>query len=154
MAHFNKVGLLTIREDRILLCRKKRGTQLLILPGGCLEPGESSEQCLRRELIEELGPVLVSKLAYIATYRDKAAGDASKTVQVELYGGDLIGDPEPRSEIAELVWFGPNDDRKQLAPSINNKILPDLVRCGILTWDLSRPQKRKKPALTAPSAGR
>ena len=29
----DKVGLLTIRDGRVLLCRKKRGTSLLILPG-------------------------------------------------------------------------------------------------------------------------
>jgi 8-oxo-dGTP diphosphatase len=134
MAHYNKVGLITIRENRMLLCRKKTGASLLILPGGCIEPGETSVHCLRREIIEELGPVLVSSLEYVATYRDKAAGEARKTVQIELYRGDLVGDPVPRSEIAELVWFGQGDDRSQLAPSIANKILPDLIRRKILNW--------------------
>ena len=47
---YHKVGLLTICEGRILLCRKARGTQQLILPGGCFEDGETAEACLRREL--------------------------------------------------------------------------------------------------------
>ncbi len=51
----DKVALLTVREGRVLLCRKKYGTSLLILPGGKREAGESSLECLARELEEELG---------------------------------------------------------------------------------------------------
>jgi 8-oxo-dGTP diphosphatase len=131
---YHKVGLLTVRDGRILLCRKSRGTSLLILPGGCFEPGETAEACLTRELHEELGNVEVSGLAFIGTYRDVAAGDESKIVQIELFQGDLIGDPQPRSEIAELVWFGANDDRTELSPSIRRKVLPDLISRGILSW--------------------
>ena len=54
MADYDKVGLLAVRDGRILLCRKKHTTSALILPGGCREPGESSLDCLTRELREEL----------------------------------------------------------------------------------------------------
>jgi 8-oxo-dGTP diphosphatase len=133
-ADYHKVGLLTQRDGRILLCRKRTGTQLLILPGGCIEAGENHEQCLRRELREELGPVDVSGVEFIGAYRENAAGDSERTVQIELYRGELTGPPAPHSEIAELVWFGPMDDRAQLAPSIANRILPDLLRRSILPW--------------------
>ena len=131
---YHKVGLMTLRNDRILLCRKRKGTSLWILPGGCFEPGETAEMCLKRELHEELGPVAVSDLSFIGVYRDAAAGDTSKLVQIELYQGSLLGEPAPHAEIAELTWFGPRDDRRQLAPSIARTILPDLVRRGILSW--------------------
>jgi 8-oxo-dGTP diphosphatase len=134
VADYHKVGLLTLRDGRILLCRKRKGSSLLILPGGCIEDGESHERCLERELREELGEVDVSGLEYIGTYRETAAGHDAKTVQIELYGGELNGNPAPRSEIAELVWFGAADDRAQLAPSIANRILPDLLRRSILPW--------------------
>jgi hypothetical protein len=65
-------------------------------------------------------------------YSDQAAGSESKTVQIELYRAELIGEPAARSEIAELVWFGVEDDHARLAPSIRNKILPDLIARGIL----------------------
>ena len=129
---YDKVGLLTIRDGRILLCRKKHTTALLILPGGCFEPGETASQCLERELHEELGDVEVVGLEYVGTYSDVAAGGG--TVRIELYQGELRGDPAPHCEIKELVWFGKEDDRSQLSPSLVNKILPDLIARGILAW--------------------
>jgi 8-oxo-dGTP pyrophosphatase MutT (NUDIX family) len=133
MADYDKVGLLAIRDGRVLLCRKKHTTSLLILPGGCRESGESALDCLRRELREELGPrTEVGSLEYAGTYTDRAAGDAGKSVRIELYLGTLSGTVAPHSEIKELVWFGVNDDRNLLAPSIRNQIFPDLERRGLL----------------------
>jgi ADP-ribose pyrophosphatase YjhB (NUDIX family) len=137
MADYDKVGLLTVRHGKILLCRKKHTTSALILPGGCKAPGESALGCLARELREELGDVQVGEPEYIGVYSDRAAGSEAgspKTVSIELYRADLTGEPSARSEIAELVWFGEEDDRARLAPSIRNKILPDLIERGILRW--------------------
>jgi 8-oxo-dGTP diphosphatase len=134
---FDKVGLLAVRDGKILLCRKKHTTSLLILPGGCREPGESAIDCLSRELCEELGEVVVSGVELVGVYTDRAAGAETgqpKTVRIELYRAELIGEPVASSEIAELVWFGEGDDRDQVAPSIANKILPDLLARGILPW--------------------
>ena len=132
---YDKVGLLVIRDGRILLCRKKHTTALLILPGGCYEAGESAGECLRRELREELGDVEVENVEYVGTYVDVAAGSGPpKTVRIELYRGELAGQPTPHSEIKELVWFGATDDWTQLSPSLRNKILSDLVDRGVLEW--------------------
>jgi 8-oxo-dGTP diphosphatase len=129
---YDKIGLLVIRDGKILLCRKRHSTSLLILPGGCREPGESALECLQRELREELGDVTLASADHIGTYSDLAAGDPTKTVQIELYLGEVTGTPAPHSEIAELIWFHPNEDWSQLAPSLANKILPDLIARGYL----------------------
>lgn len=41
MNAIDKVGLLVIRGGKVLLCRKRTGTQLLILPGGKREDRKS-----------------------------------------------------------------------------------------------------------------
>lgn len=132
MADFHKVGLLHLKNGRVLLCRKKHTTSLLILPGGTLERGETAEECLRRECREELGEVEVTNLHYLGDYESPAAGQDGKTVKIELYAGDLAGTPEAHSEIKELLWFGPGDDAAMLAPSLRDAIFPDLRRRGLM----------------------
>jgi 8-oxo-dGTP diphosphatase len=131
----HKVGLLTIRDGRLLLCRNRKPGSLLILPGGKIEAGESHLDCLRREIHEELGAVGIDAIEFIGTYIDRAAvPHSNKMVQIELYRAALIGTPEASSEISEIVWFGKNDDHSQLAPSLVNKILPDLIARRVLPW--------------------
>jgi hypothetical protein len=71
---FDKVGLLAVRGGKVLLCRKKHTTSLLIFPGGCREAGESTMDCLNRELREELGEVSITAAELVGVYRDRAAG--------------------------------------------------------------------------------
>ena len=140
MADIEKAGLLLLRDGRILLCRKKRGSPLLILPGGKFEPGETAVDCLQRELHEELGEVTATGLQHVGTYTDRAASDPTKTVRIELYRGELAGTPVPSAEIGELVWFSEADDWAQLAPSLANRILPDLIARGLLHWSRNDPR--------------
>jgi 8-oxo-dGTP diphosphatase len=132
MADIEKAGLLCVKDGRILLCRKKHSTELLILPGGKLEPGETPEKCLRRECCEELGDVRLTKLQHLGNYESPAAGQEHRTVRIQLFAGDVQGAPAPQAEIAELVWFSAEDDPALLAPSLRDVILPDLRRRGIL----------------------
>lgn len=47
-----------INEGKVLICRRKKGLKnagLWEFPGGKLEQGESLQECLERELFEELG---------------------------------------------------------------------------------------------------
>lgn len=132
MADIHKVGLLHLKDGRVLLCRKSRDTSLLILPGGKVESGETAEECLKRECSEELGDVEVLNLRHLGDYESPAAGQAGKIIQIALYAGELKGNPAANSEIQELVWFGPRDDAQRLAPSLRNVIFPDLRRRGLL----------------------
>ena len=86
---------------------------------------------------EELGAVTLLEPQYLGTYIDQAANDdpfVVKTVEIQLYAGALCGEPVASSEIAELVWFGPDDDRTQLSPILVNHIFPDLIHRALLPW--------------------
>lgn len=133
MKLIHKAGLLHIQKERILLCIRKGPEGRLILPGGKIEEGETPEQCLLRELREELGKVKVAGLFRIGTYQHEATMPG-RMIRIELFGGQLEGTPAPRAEIAGIVWFGEQDDRVRLAPSIRERILPDVISRGLLPW--------------------
>ncbi|MES2896407.1 MAG: 8-oxo-dGTP diphosphatase MutT [Pseudomonadota bacterium] len=55
---FVAAAALVDSEGRVLICQRPQGKQLAGLwefPGGKVEPGETPEECLIRELDEELG---------------------------------------------------------------------------------------------------
>lgn len=137
MADMHKVGLLLVRDGRVLLCRKSHTTSRLILPGGRVEFGETLLDCLTRELREELGPVQATGLVHLGQYTHRAAHDdpsVARQVTIDLYGGELSGTPMARREIHELVWFAQDDDWATLAPSLAERIFPDLIQRGLLPW--------------------
>lgn len=124
----------------MLLCRKGRDTSKLILPGGRIEAGESDLECLAREIREELGDVSLEAVEFLGAYQDRAAFDDPsivKTLRIVLYQGRLRGRPTPAAEITELVWFGPDSDRRDLTPILLNRILPDLIARTILPWSVA-----------------
>ena len=137
MAFFNKIGLLVLnsQQTKFLVCEKSKEnvTADYIMPGGQLEEN-SMEECLKNEIKEELNCKIDFKtLKYIGEYIDIAAGMPDKDVSIKLYKGDLIGKPEPSTEIKFVHWIGKEDkNNRKVSPIIRNKIIPDLVRRKIL----------------------
>jgi 8-oxo-dGTP diphosphatase len=56
--HIHVACAIIERDGRVLAAQRKEGSTMALkweFPGGKLEPGESPESCLRRELVEEMG---------------------------------------------------------------------------------------------------
>ena len=93
----HKVALLVVRDGALLLCRK-RGSETWILPGGKLEPGETQEQCLAREIQEELN--CGCEAEYLKTIDDLTTNGTP--IRIDLYRGALTGEAVASGEIEEL----------------------------------------------------
>ena len=106
------------RGGAYLVTRRLKGTHLEGLwefPGGKCEPGESSVECLVRELREELGCGASIGPELLSTSHDY--GD--RTIQLHFFRCELEGEPQPllgqeirwvpRAELRALD-FPPADD--------------------------------------------
>ncbi len=117
-----------------MLVLEEADQELYLMPGGRPEVGETYEQTLSRELKEELGVELDTKsLRYLGSFEDVAAGKGEARIHIELYLGEFCGEMKPCSEVRRLVWFAKDDDRNRLAPVTRNKILPALLRQGLMS---------------------
>jgi len=116
--HFPRIDpavimLVTDRDDRCLLARNRRWPQRRVsILAGFVEPGESAEQAVAREVGEETG-ITVSRVRYVGSqpwpmpqslmlgFRAVATGELSLRVDEE--------------EIAEAQWYGRDELRAALA---------------------------------------
>lgn len=108
-----------LHEGKLLVVRHNFDTSFVALPGGHLEWGEDAKECLRREIVEELGiEPQIGRLLYINTFID------SKNKQpfeffFEVTNGAEYVDCEQLArthahELAEICWVSPEDDIKIL----------------------------------------
>jgi mutator protein MutT len=112
-----------LREDRVVLVSNPRGEWEL--PGGKLDPGETPEQCVAREIAEELGlAVSVGPIVHAWVYRITAAVD----VLVVSYGCEAAAWPETLEspEGKDVALFALDE--------IDAVRLPDGYRCAIRRW--------------------
>lgn len=128
---FHEGKLLTVRHTH------ERAQDNTALPGGHLEFGENIEQCLEREIIEELGikPVL-GRLLYVNTFVSDENQPFEFFIEV-LNGADYVGLKDLKTshafEIGEICWVGKDDDIKILPTRLcedlkKGELLRDTVR--------------------------
>ena len=92
---------------------RKHATSIFISPGGKPLSGESDEDCLSRELWEELQVWPVS-LSHLATFERKSALEDTSVV-VSNWFVQIEGEPRPASEICELAWIDGSYERRGIA---------------------------------------
>ena len=90
-------------DGRYLITRRKPGTHLEGLwefPGGKREPGETLEDCLRRELREELGVEISEPVLFQAVRHDYP----DKSVELHFYQCGIEPGGVQLLEGADLKW--------------------------------------------------
>ncbi|MRH86955.1 NUDIX domain-containing protein [Nocardia sp. SYP-A9097] len=92
-------------RDRRLLQTRSTGKDVFYMAGGKIDPGETPESALHREIREELGVGAV-EVAELGVFEAEAYGHAPGTrLHMTCFLGDLTEEPHPSGEIAELRWF-------------------------------------------------
>ena len=103
------VSALVLVRDRRLLMVTARGRDVLYLPGGKQEAGDTGEDALVRETREEIGLELDrSSLRELNTVRTQAHGEPEgREVHMRLWSASPVderAEPAPSGEIGELHW--------------------------------------------------
>lgn len=116
------VGVVVHADGRYLLSQRRKGTDhagCWEFPGGKLEPGETPEQALQRELSEELGIRVLSCRPLIAIPFDYPGRSVLlHTYCVTAYAGDPHG-----REGQPLGWFETADLEQLSLPAANRGIV-------------------------------
>ena len=132
MNTIHKAGALIIKDKKILLT-KSHGKSIYITPGGKYEKGENTEECLRRELKEEL-QVTVKSFNHYKNYHFEKDAYREMPLDIELYFVEIEEEPKVSSEIESMEWLTKEDienKKVNLAPSFDT-FLPDFIKDGLL----------------------
>ena len=96
------------KHGKILIARRKSGDQMAgkwEFPGGTIEPGETPEQCLKRELLEELGVEIgIDGFICSSTWKYDHATIKLLAFKATLISGELI-----LHDHAEISWVTPQE---------------------------------------------
>jgi 8-oxo-dGTP diphosphatase len=119
-----------LKNGRLLLVSKLVAPEVFYLPGGKPIAGESAEECLRREVREELLTGL-STLRMLTEVHSRAALEPAD-LHMTVYRGELDGEPRAANEIASLFWW-PDRATPRLAPAVRDHVVPVLRAQGYLS---------------------
>jgi mutator protein MutT len=123
--HIEVSAGLIFRSGQLLITQRHASAHLGGLwefPGGKREPGETFEQCLARELREELGvEVSVGELIEELTH-----DYAEKSVHLKFFRCTLVsGEPQPL-DCAAVKWVSRDDLAAHEFPAADAKLLTKL----------------------------
>lgn len=121
-------GVLTDAHDRVLLQQRLPGKHLAGLwefPGGKLEPGESAEQALARELDEELGVAVLVATPLVSVTWDYP----EKTVHLHAFHVTAWRGEVRAREGNPLRWVAIPDMDTSVMPPADVEIVAAVSRC-------------------------
>jgi mutator protein MutT len=99
---------LIYREGRYLIAQRKSGAHLAgfwEFPGGKREPGETLEECLRRELLEEIGIHIDVPIPFQIILHEYA----EKTVELHFFRCRIQTGQATAIDCAKIRWVWPHE---------------------------------------------
>ncbi|WP_437883394.1 NAD(+) diphosphatase [Pseudomonas sp. LRF_L74] len=128
--------VLVTRGDEILLARSKRFVSgMYSTLAGFVEPGESAEECVAREVREEVG-VEVRNVRYMGSQSWPFPHSLMLGFHAEYAGGEIVPQPE---EIEDAAWF--HVERLPQLP------MPQSIARYLIELYLARRSGRAEPVL-------
>ncbi|GAB2637948.1 NUDIX domain-containing protein [Prescottella soli] len=94
-------------RDRRMLQARSAGKTAFYMAGGKIDPGETPEQALHREIREELDTdIAPESLRELGVFEAPAFGHRPGTrLHMTCYLADLVDEPQATSEVAEIRYF-------------------------------------------------
>jgi 8-oxo-dGTP diphosphatase len=120
-----------VRERRVLMVTA-RDRDVLYMPGGKIDAGETPAQAAVREAREEIAveidPARVSRLFTVVT---QAHGEPDgRLVRMHVFAADTDATPKPAAEVSALHWVGTESlDR---CPPAGREVLERLAAAGLI----------------------
>ncbi len=127
-----------LHGEKLLVVKGSHGRPYYALPGGHLDPGESPVECIKRELLEELGITPeIGRLLYVNSFTNHE-GEQSVEFFFEVTNGEMYQNHEDKikthaHELSEVVWIS-REHTETLLP----KKVADDFRAGEILSDKTR----------------
>jgi 8-oxo-dGTP diphosphatase len=120
-----------IRERRMLMVTA-RNRDVLYLPGGKVDPGESPADAAAREAREEVAVELVPGTVHeLFTVVTQAHGEPDgRRVRMVVFSAESAGEPHPSAEVSAVHWVTTADLHR--CPPAGSEVLRRLAALGLI----------------------
>ncbi len=130
----NKVAWLHFNDRRQVLFARSRGQILSYTVGGKINPGETHEEALVREVKEETDvDIIAESIKFYFMFEGPCHGYVEGTkLRMWCFTADFVGTLVASNEIEELVYLGDYDIGKKRTTAMGDTILDHLTMDNLL----------------------
>ena len=127
-----------INNNKLLVVKHSKEANYYVLPGGHLESGEKIIDCIKREIMEELGiEPKIGRLLYVNNLiKDGKQSiefffeivNAGDYLEIKNLGGTH------KHELAEICWIGKNDTKKIRPVVVQEDLNSGVILSGVVRF--------------------